>query len=119
MHSDAIYLRHKVIGLVFRGSDMYQDKAEVVEKLELSCKVVFHSTRLEIFFKREEHDKFVKCDVFQYGGTFFKRCGVIKEMGKRCSFCAEEIIGVRRELNELSRDIAIFRAVVDEARNKS
>ena len=118
MNDGIVYLRHKIRGLVFKGSEMYQDKAELVEKLELDCKVKFQGTRLEIIFKSEDRIEFMKCTVFQYGDTFFRRCGVVKEMGKRSSFFAEEIIGIRRELSELSREIAIFKAIVEEARKE-
>jgi hypothetical protein len=116
--NDGMYLRHKIRGLVFKGSELYQDKAELVEKIELDCKVKFNETRLEVTFKSEDKAQFMRCSVFQYGDTFFKRCGIMKEMAKRGSFFAEEIIGVRKELNELSREIAIFRAVVEEARKE-
>ena len=115
--NDGVYLRHTVVGFVFKNSELYQDRAEVVDTKKLNCKVKFINRKIEIIFKEEDEKDFMGCSAFQYGKTFFKREGIIRVIGKRRAFNAEEIVGVYRELEEVSKELAICRAIVERIKS--
>ena len=117
--NDGFYLRHMIIGFVFRGSELYQGSAQIVETKKLKCKVKFLNKKVEITLKEEDEKEFIECSAFQYGNTFFRREGMIRALGKRKVFNGEEIIGIYRELADVSKDIAISKAIIDRIKNNN